>query len=122
MSKYSIIRQKAYALLKSKTGELITEPDELSIHLEVPFPDFIKYVYNKRIANLLHDNKSAIKADLRKRWFYSNKAKLQENLYKLMASQDELQRLKGDGQILEESGSDPLLSAIDPQRVWNEFS
>lgn len=61
-----------------------------------------------------------MKANLRTRWFLSRQFKANETLYKLLANSDELQRLKGDSNNVEQSGSDPLLEAINPQTVWND--
>lgn len=122
MTQYAIIRRKALLLLNdTKYGDLITEPDELASYFtEITFIEFIQKVYSKRIAEALQRNKSVMKANLRRRWFNSNKIKAQENLYKLLATTDELQRLKGEGQVIESSGSDPLLEALNPQEIWSE--
>lgn len=123
MSRYFQIRQQCYNLLtKTKEGEFITEPEQLAafFHDEITFLDFIQKVYNKKIASLLEFNRISMKANLRTRWFLSRQFKANETLYKLLANSDELQRLKGDGNTVEQSGSDPLLEAINPQKVWNK--
>ena len=123
MSKYFQIRKQCYDLLtKTKDGEYITEPEQLAAYFfdDITFLDFIQNVYNKKIASLLEYNKISMKANLRTRWFLSRQFKANETLYKLLANSDELQRLKGDGNTTEQSGSDPLLEAINPQRIWNK--
>lgn len=121
MSKYAKIRHEAMLLLNNtKQGELITEPDQLAAHFELPLIEFIQKVYNKRIADCLQKNKANMKANLRTRWYCSGIMKAQENLYKLLASSDELQRLKGEGQVMETTGSDPLLEALNPQKIWSK--
>lgn len=123
MSNYFKIRQQCYHLLtKTKEGEYITEPEQLASYFfeDVSFIDFIQNVYNKKIASLLEINKINMKSNLRTRWFLSRQFKANETLYKLLANSDELQRLKGDGNNVEQSGSDPLLEAINPQKVWNQ--
>ncbi len=123
MSKYFKIRQECYNLLsKNKDGEYITEPEQLAayFHEDISFIDFIQNVYNKKIASLLEVNKITMKANLRTRWFLSRQFKANETLYKLLANSDELQRLKGDDNHIDQSGSDPLLEAINPQEIWND--
>ena len=123
MSQYSKIRHKCYELLTStKEGEYITEPVQLAAYFfdEVSFLEFIQRVYNKRIAELLEVNKTNMKANLRTRWFLSRQFKANETLYKLLANSEELQRLKGDSNNVEQSGSDPLLEAINPKQVWKD--
>ena len=123
MSKYFKIRQQCLKLLQNtKDGEYITEPEQLAayFHEDITFIDFIQNVYNKQIASLLEINKVNMKANLRTRWFLSRQFKANETLYKLLANSDELQRLKGDNNNNEQSGSDPLLEAINPQKVWNK--
>lgn len=121
MTKYAKLRRKAILLLENtKDGEYITEPDQLAAYFEdVSFVEFIQNIYNKRIANMLQRNKSLMKANLRTRWFLSNKIKAHEILYKLLATQDELSRIKGESQSVETSGSDPLLEALKPQEIWS---
>ena len=122
MSTYQKIRHQAILLLESSEGEYIAEPDHLASYFsdEVSFQSFMQYIYNKRISNLLLKNKSLMKANLRKRWFITNKTKANELLYKLLANQDELTRLKGETQENNTSGSDPLLDAINPRNIWEE--
>ena len=122
MTKYAVIRHQAMLLLNNtKQGDYITEPDQLASCFEdISLQEFINKVYNKRMADALRRNKAAMKANLRTRWFLSNKVKAQENLYKLLATADELQRLKGEGQTVETSGTDPLLEALNPQEIWSE--
>lgn len=123
MSQYFKIRQQCISLLKNtKDGEFITEPEQLAAFFseEVSFLEFIQYIYNKQIASLLELNKVNMKANLRTRWFLSRQFKANETLYKLLANSDELQRLKGDNNNTEQSGSDPLLEAVNPQKVWNK--
>lgn len=122
MSYYTKLRQKCYKLLsKTKEGEYITEPAQLAAYFsdELSLLEFIQCVYNKKIATMLDLNKTMMKANLRTRWFLSRQFKANETLYKLLANSDELQRLKGDSNNVEQSGSDPLLEAINPQTVWN---
>lgn len=121
MTKYAKLRRKAILLLENtKQGEYITEPDQLAAYFEdISFNEFIQNVYNKRIAHMLQRNKSLMKANLRTRWFLSNKIKAHEILYKLLATQDELSRIKGESQAIETSGSDPLLEALKPQEIWS---
>ena len=121
MTRYAKIRRKAILLLENtKQGEYITEPDQLAAYFEdLSLNEFIQNVYNKRIAHMLQRNKSAMKANLRTRWFLSNKIKAHEILYKLLATQDELSRLRGESQVVDASGSDPLLEAIKPQEIWS---
>lgn len=123
MSNYFKIRQKCYNLLThTKDGEFITEPEQLAAYFsdEISFLEFVQNVYNKRIATLLEVNKTQMKANLRTRWFLSRQFKANETLYKLLANSDELQRLKGDSNNVEQSGSDPLLEAINPKQIWND--
>ena len=123
MSYYTKLRQKCYKLLRNtKEGEYITEPEQLAAYFsdELSLLEFIQCVYNKRIKDLLELNKTMMKANLRTRWFLSRQFKANETLYKLLANSDELQRLKGDSNNVEQSGSDPLLEAINPQTVWND--
>lgn len=123
MSYYTKLRQECYKLLKNtKDGEYITEPEQLAAFFsdEISFLEFIQCVYNKRIATMLEVNKTMMKANLRTRWFLSRQFKANETLYKLLANSDELQRLKGDSQNTEQSGSDPLLEALHPQQIWNK--
>lgn len=122
MTKYAKMRVQAIQLLENTSkGDLITEPDELAAYFsEISLLDFIQHVYNKRIANLLHRNKVMMKANIKTRWFTSNKTKALENVYKLLANADELNRLKGEGNADQSSGSDPLLEAINPKEIWNE--
>lgn len=121
-TKYALLRHKALLLLENtKYGEYITEPDQLaSFFDEISLEEFIKRVYNKRIAQALQRNKASMKANLRTRWYLSNKIKAHELLYKLLATQDELSRLKGESQAIESSGSDPLLEALNPQEIWSD--
>lgn len=121
MTKYAKLRRKAILLLENtKPGEYITEPDQLAAYFEdISFSEFIQNVYNKRIAHMLQRNKSLMKANLRTRWFLSNKIKAHEILYKLLATQDELSRIKGESQSVETSDSDPLLEALKPQEIWS---
>ena len=122
MTKYAKIRLQAIQILEhTKEGELITEPDELAAFFDdITFLDFIQNVYNKRMANLLHRNKVMMKNNIKTRWFSSNKIKALENVYKLLANADELNRLKGEGNAEQLSGSDPLLEAINPKEIWDE--
>lgn len=122
MTKYAVIRHQAMLLLNNtKQGDYITEPDQLASYFEdISLQEFINKVYNRRMADALRRNKAAMKANLRTRWFLSNKVKAQENLYKLLATADELQRLKGEGQTVETSGTDPLLEALNPQEIWSK--
>lgn|GEM_PF-5578416 len=123
MSYYTKLRQKCYKLLRNtKEGEYITEPEQLAAYFsdELSLLEFIQCVYNKKIKDLLELNKTMMKANLRTRWFLSRQFKANETLYKLLANSDELQRLKGDSNNVEQSGSDPLLEAINPQTVWND--
>lgn len=123
MTKYYRMRRQALLLLENtKEGELITEPDQLASYFDdISFSDFISHVYNRRIANVLAKNKAIMKANIRKRWYLSPRGKSQETLYRLLASQDELSRLRGESQAIETTGSDPLLEAIKPQDIWNDF-
>lgn len=122
MSKYAKIKRQCITLLENtKDGLYITEPDQLASYFEeLSFAEFIQFVYNKRIAQALQRNKASMKADLRTRWFLSNKIKAQETLYRLLANQDELSRLRGESQATEGSGSDPLLEVLKPQEVWGD--
>jgi len=123
LSYYTKLRQKCYKLLRNtKEGEYITEPEQLAAYFsdELSLLEFIQCVYNKKIKDLLELNKTMMKANLRTRWFLSRQFKANETLYKLLANSDELQRLKGDSNNVEQSGSDPLLEAINPQTVWND--
>lgn len=122
MTKYAKIRLQAIQILENtKSGELITEPDELAACFEnISFLDFIQNVYNKRIANLLHRNKVMMKQNIKTRWFSSNKTKALENVFKLLANADELNRLNGESNAEQSSGSDPLLDAINPKEIWDE--
>lgn len=121
MSKYAKIKVQCLTLLNNtKEGLYITEPEQLASYFDdITFPEFIQNVYNKRIAHFLQRNKANMKADLRTRWFLSNKIKAQETLYRLLANTDELTRLKGESQTIEGSGSDPLLEVLKPQEVWD---
>lgn len=122
MSKYQLIRHQAIDLLtNTKEGDYITEPDQLASYFEdVSFEEFLQKVYNKRIANYLQRNKARLKANLRQRWFMSNKGKVQETLYRLLANSDELLRLQGETKPIQSSGSDPLINAINPLKVWDD--
>lgn len=121
MSKYCKIRHQALLLLEqTPKGELITEPDELASYLDISFPEFIQKVYNKRIANALQKNKALMKANIRQRWFSSNRTNALETLYKLLANSEELSRLKGESNTENSSGSDPLLEALNPTEIWND--
>lgn len=122
MTKYAKIRLQAIQILENtKSGELITEPDELAACFEdISFLDFIQNVYNKRIANLLHRNKVMMKQNIKTRWFSSNKTKALENVFKLLANADELTRLNGESNAEQSSGFDPLLEAINPKEIWDE--
>lgn len=122
MTKYAKIRLQAIQILENtKSGELITEPDELAACFDdISFLDFIQNVYNKRIANLLHRNKVMMKHNIKTRWFSSNKTKAMENVFKLLANSDELNRLNGESNAEQSSGSDPLLEAINPKEIWDE--
>lgn len=124
MSSYAKIRHKAMLLLENtKQGEYITEPDQLASYFEeLSFAEFMKFVYNKRIAHALQRNKASMKANLRTRWFMSRTVKAQEILYRLLATQDELSRLRGETQAVESSGSDPLLEVLKPQEIWSDES
>lgn len=124
MTKYAKIRVEAIRLLENTSkGELITEPDELAAHFnQLSLIDFIQHVYNKKIADLLHRNKVMMKNNIKSRWFTSNKTKALENLYKLLANADELNRLKGESNSDQSSGSDPLLEALNPREIWDEPS
>lgn len=120
MTKYARIRLQAKKLLESTPqGESITEPDELAAYFdEISLLDFVNHVYNKKIADLLHRNKVMMKHNIKTRWFTSNKTKAMENVYKLLANADELNRLKGEGNAETSSGSDPLLEALNPREIW----
>lgn len=121
MSKYCKIRHQALLLLEeTRTGDLITEPDELASYLDISFPEFVQKVYNKRIANILQKNKAMMKANIRRRWFSSNRTNALETLYKLLANSEELSRLKGESNTENSSGSDPLLEALSPTEIWND--
>lgn len=123
MASYQKIRHKAMLLLENtKQGELITEPDELASFFseEISLQSFLVHVYNKNIAEALRRNKAMIKHNIKSRWFISNKTKALENVYKLLATSDELNRLKGEGNQEASSGSDPLLEALNPREIWSE--
>lgn len=123
MASYQKIRHKAMLLLENtKQGELITEPDELASFFseEISLQSFLVHVYNKNIAEALRRNKAMIKHNIKSRWFISNKTKALENVYKLLATSDELNRLKGEGNQETSSGSDPLLEALNPREIWSE--
>ena len=109
-------------LENTKQGEIITEPDELASYFgdEISFSLFINKVYNKRIAEALRRNKAMMKHNIKSRWFTSNKTKALENVYKLLATSDELNRLKGESNTDLSSGSDPLLEALNPREIWSE--
>lgn len=123
MTLYSKIRHQAMLLLENtKQGEIITEPDELASYFgdEVSLNIFLNKVYNKRIAEALRRNKAMMKHNIKSRWFSSNKTKALENVYKLLATSDELSRLKGESNTEISSGSDPLLEALNPREIWSE--
>lgn len=123
MSNYLKLKHKALHILEeTKEGEYITEPEQLAAHFsdELSFVDFIQFIYNKKIAEILNRHKAEMKANLRTRWFQSRNFKANETLYKLLANQEELQRLKGESEQSSSSGSDPLLDVLDPQSIWNK--
>lgn len=122
MTKYAKIRLQAIQILENtSSGDLITEPDELAACFDdISLIDFIQHVYNKRIANLLHRNKVMMKHNIKTRWFSSNKTKALENVFKLLANADELNRLNGESNAEQSSGSDPLLEALNPKEIWDE--
>lgn len=121
MSKYFKIRKQAIQLLQeTRDGDLITDPDELAAHFDLTLLDFVQHVYTKKIADLLEKNKALMKASIRKRWFISNRTQAMENVYKLLATSDELHRLKGEGNEANSFGSDPLIEALNPKEIWNE--
>lgn len=123
MSKYLKIRHQAIELLENTSeGIYITEPDQLASYFseDISFQSFMQYVYTKRIQDVLYKHKAQLKADLRKRWFMSNKTVSHELLYKLLANQDELFRLKGESSEAVTQGHDPLLDVLKPNDVWND--
>lgn len=124
MSIYSQIRHKAVLLLQSKQGCYITEVYELASHFsdEISLQQFIQRVYNKRIADLLWENRTQLKSDLRKRWFASRQVKANELVYRLWADKEELARLDGKVNETQESGEDPLLKVLNPQDIWSDES
>lgn len=117
------IRREAAKLLDSPQGELIIEVDQLASYFSeyVSYSLFLEHVYNSRLRQALERNRVMIKANIRERWFSGNKLKAQENLYRLIATPDELARLKGETDNIESNSTrDPLMDAIDAKDIWSD--
>lgn len=74
--------------------------DELVAYLPIcrtTFYDYFKLNSNKLniIKELIDNNKVKVKSDLRRKWETSDNATLQMGAYKLLANEDELDRLNG---------------------------
>ena len=74
--------------------------DELVAYLPIcrtTFYDYFKVNSNKlnTIKELIDNNKVKVKSDLRRKWETSDNATLQMGAYKLLANEDELDRLSG---------------------------
>ena len=93
------IYDKCVVLLENDKNS-IRYIDELVAYLPIcrtTFYDYFKVNSNKlnTIKELIDNNKVKVKSDLRRKWETSDNATLQMGAYKLLANEDELDRLNG---------------------------
>lgn len=114
------IVEKALKILDTKTGESITTIQELAtLFPEVDYAWFCANCLDERLYSKIDRNRAAIRKRMKKRWFVSHNAKLQQLGFQLIATEEELERIDGTFSARGTKRKDPLLEVLDPKEVWN---